>query len=269
MLAPEYGGDGKAVGACATKTPPVAAFPAHWAPNDLMIYAGSSFPTAYRGGAFIAFHGSWNRAPAPQDGYNIVFQPMRDGRAVGHYIVFANGFAGAFEEPGRARFRPAGLAQAPDGALYIADDREGRIWRITYRGSIGAGLVPARNARAAPAATADDIAPERLALPPGTTAKQVALGRAIFLGKARGGTCGGCHGSDARGTSVGPDLTTKSGLWTDGSIVSIARIIREGVPNPKRFPGAMPARGGADLSAADVDALAAYLVQLQNGKPAL
>ena len=67
VLAPEYGGDGgKAVGPCAQKRGPVAIFPAHWAPNDLLLYDGHQFPAAYRGGAFIAFHGSWNRAPFPQ-----------------------------------------------------------------------------------------------------------------------------------------------------------------------------------------------------------
>ena len=67
VLAPEYGGDGKkTVGLCAEKRAAVAAFPAHWAPNDLALYNGQQFPAAYRGGAFIAFHGSWNRAPFPR-----------------------------------------------------------------------------------------------------------------------------------------------------------------------------------------------------------
>ena len=84
VLAPEYGGDGgKAVGVCASKTAPVAAFPSHWGPNDLAIYNGRALPPAWRGGAFIAFHGSWNRAPAPQDGYNVVFQPLANGKASG------------------------------------------------------------------------------------------------------------------------------------------------------------------------------------------
>ena len=96
VLAPEYGGDGgKAIGLCAGKRAPVAAFPAHWAPNDLAIYDGQQFPAPYRGGAFIAFHGSWNRAPFPQEGYNVVFQPLADGKPSGNYVVFADGFAGA------------------------------------------------------------------------------------------------------------------------------------------------------------------------------
>jgi glucose/arabinose dehydrogenase len=132
VLAPEYGGDGgKAVGICSQKEAPVAAFPAHWAPNDMLIYQGSQFPSAYKDGAFIAFHGSWNRAPEPQGGYNVVFQPM----VAGSFVVFADGFAGAFKEPGRAAHRPTGLAVGPDGALYIADDQGGRIWRVTFQGS--------------------------------------------------------------------------------------------------------------------------------------
>src|SRR5882724_6202282 len=63
MLAPEYGGDGgKKVGVCANKTPPAAAFPAHWGPNAAAHYAQKEFPAHYRDGVFIAFHGSWNRA---------------------------------------------------------------------------------------------------------------------------------------------------------------------------------------------------------------
>jgi glucose/arabinose dehydrogenase len=72
VLAPECGGDGgKKVGISADKKPPIAVFPAHWAPNALLLYDGAQFPAAYRGGAFIAFHGSWNRAPLPQGGYNV------------------------------------------------------------------------------------------------------------------------------------------------------------------------------------------------------
>ena len=120
VLAPEFGGDGgKKVGLCAERDAPVAYFPAHWAPNDMKIYEGPMLPTAYKGGAFIAFHGSWNPAPAPQGGYNIVFQPPADGKVSGKWVVFADGFAGANKEPGRAAFRPTGLAIGPKGELYI------------------------------------------------------------------------------------------------------------------------------------------------------
>lgn len=145
VLAPEYGGDGgKKVGVCATLEAPVATFPAHWAPNDMKIYKASAFPQEYRGGAFIAFHGSWNPA-GPNGGYNVVFQPLADGRASGKFRVFADGFAGKYKERTRAEHRPSGLAIAPDGALYVSDDKAGRIWRITYSGGSAGNNVKGAN----------------------------------------------------------------------------------------------------------------------------
>lgn len=137
VLAPEYGGDGgKAIGDCDKKIEPVAYFPAHWAPDALVFYNGSQFPAKYKGGAFIAFHGSWNRAPEPQAGYRVDFVPFADGKPHGNdFETFANDFAGTpTPQPTTAKFRPAGLAVAPDGSLYVADDTHGRIWRITYKG---------------------------------------------------------------------------------------------------------------------------------------
>ncbi|MFQ5789515.1 MAG: PQQ-dependent sugar dehydrogenase [Acidobacteriota bacterium] len=136
LLAPEYGGDGKKVGDCGKAPEPLVAFPGHWAPNDSIFYTGKQFPERYRGGAFIAFHGSWNRAPLPQGGYNVVFVPMKDGRPSGDWEVFAKGFAGQepLASPRDARFRPMGLAQGPDGSLYVSDSVRGRIWRIMYKG---------------------------------------------------------------------------------------------------------------------------------------
>ncbi len=140
VLAPEYGGDGKKVGQCAGKKSPVAAFPGHWAPNALVVYTGSMFPAKYKNGAFIAFHGSWNRAPEPQAGFNVTFQPLdlATAKATGSYQVFADGFwanptTGRASAQAGAR-RPTGLAQGPDGALYVSDDAGGRIWKIVYTG---------------------------------------------------------------------------------------------------------------------------------------
>jgi glucose/arabinose dehydrogenase len=136
VLAPEYKGDGgKAVADCATKKAPAGYFPAHWAPDGLLFYTGPKFPARYRSGAFIAFHGSWNRAPGPQGGYQVVFQPLSSGKASGAYESFANGFAGGVMQPDAAKHRPVGLAQAPDGAIYITDDKAGRVWRVTYVGT--------------------------------------------------------------------------------------------------------------------------------------
>ena len=137
VLAPEFGGDGgKIVGECSSKKPPAAFFPAHWAPDGLVFYNGASFPARYKGGAFIAFHGSWNRAPGPQQGYNVVFVPFTGGKPVdpSKYEIFADGFAGANKQPDAAAHRPTSIAQGPDGALYITDDKAGRVWRVVYKG---------------------------------------------------------------------------------------------------------------------------------------
>lgn len=265
VLAPEYGGDGgKKIGVCAQRQEPVAAFPGHWAPNDMLIYEGSQFPSAYKDGAFIAFHGSWNRAPAPQGGYNVVFQPLADGKASGPFVVFADGFAGAIKEPGQAAHRPTGLAIAPDGSMYIADDKGGRIWHVTYHGNKASGIaVAAASPPSGQAAgSGNATAPEdysTLPTPPGGSPDQVQLGDRIFHGQVGGGTCTGCHGTDAKGSALGSDLTSGKWLWGDGSVQAIAKTITDGVPKPKDHTGAMPPKGGAQLSEADVAAVADYV----------
>lgn len=136
VLSPEYGGDGKQEGLCGSKEQPLYAFPAHWAPNALMFYTGNQFGAKYSGGAFIAFHGSWNRAPMKQGGYNVVFLPMKNGKPAGEYEIFADNFAGGeeFLTPAKAKHRPCGLAMGADGSMYISDDQAGTIWKITYSG---------------------------------------------------------------------------------------------------------------------------------------
>src|SRR5919197_6102283 len=134
---------------------------------------------------------------------------MADGKASGPFVVFADGFAGQYKEPGRAAFPPSGLAVAPDGALYVSDDVHGRIWRITYNGDGSDKVAPAVTATAAQPSTASQAAlpPEgvhpdagrqthALPTPPGATPEQVALGDRIFHGEVANGACSGCHGSD-------------------------------------------------------------------------
>lgn len=137
ILAPEYGGDGKIIGRCAQFELPVASFPAHYAPLDLMFYSGSMFPAHYRGGAFVTSHGSWNRAPAPMVGYNVLYQPFVNWKPAGKYEVFADGFKGKepLMSPADALARPSGTAQGPDGSLYITESVRGKVWRVFYKGA--------------------------------------------------------------------------------------------------------------------------------------
>ncbi len=134
VLAPEYGGDGELVERCENKTDPIMAFPGHIGPNDLLFYSGEMFPEKYRNGAFIAFHGSWNRAPEPQSGYFVVFVPFEGAYPSGDWEIFADGFAGTetINSTRDAVYRPCGLSQGPDGSLYVVDSNKGKIWRIIY-----------------------------------------------------------------------------------------------------------------------------------------
>jgi mono/diheme cytochrome c family protein len=189
--------------------------------------------------------------------------------------VFADGFAGAHKEPGRAVHRPSGLAVGPDGALYVSDDKSGRIWRITYQGDpaakgIEAAPTPAEHANASPnALPPEGVHPDagsKLSPPPGATRAQVDLGEKIFSGEVAGATCAGCHGAGGIGTPVGPDLTSGKWLWGDGSLESITATITNGVPEPKQHPGAMPPMGGVTLSKDEVSAVAAYVWALGHQK---
>lgn len=133
ILSPEYGGDGEET-AGEDAIDPLVAFPAHMAPNAMLFYTGDMFPERYRNGAFIAFHGSWNRAPEEQEGYYVAFVPFENGAPSGDWEVFADGFAGKdpIYAPDEAAHRPTGLAQGPDGSLYVSDDAGGAIFRIVY-----------------------------------------------------------------------------------------------------------------------------------------
>ncbi len=275
VLAPEYGGDGKKVGVCADKIGPVADFPAHWAPNAMVLYSGKQFPARYRDGVFIAFHGSWNRAPYPQGGYNVVFQPLAGDHSSGNCEIFADGFAGANKTPEGATHRPSGLAVGPDGSLYVSDDVGGRIYRIVYQGgagSKGGAITPCPSAAAVTGnvSSASAKPPEGThadageAIPEGATHAMVALGNRIYHGQVGDASCSGCHGQSGRGSSLGPDLADKKWLWSDGSFAGIMKSITEGVPNPKEYRSPMPPLGGAQLTPDQVKALTAYVWSLSH-----
>jgi glucose/arabinose dehydrogenase len=144
VIAPEYGGDGDLVRGgrhnldCSAKTQPLVNFGAHWAPNGMVFYTGNQFPERYRGGAFVAFHGGFDRTPFPNEGYQVAFVPVDgNGMITGEWETFADNFTQAppgAPLPASARHRPVGVTEGPDGSLYVSDDRGGRIFRIVYTG---------------------------------------------------------------------------------------------------------------------------------------
>ena len=276
VLAPEYGGDGgKKQGPCAAKSAPIAAFPAHWAPNAMALYDKQQFPARYRDGVFIAFHGSWNRAPYTQGGYNVVFQALAGDHASGQCEIFADGFAGAVETPDQAAHRPSGVAVGPDGSLYVSDDVRGRIYRIVYRGGSGVGadaaqIIPCPSASAPagnisvaeakpPEGTHPDagaaVATASLPVPNGATKEMIALGDRIYHGQVGGATCTGCHGATRRARLWVPTLPTPNGYGAMAATRAIAKTIAAGVPQPKQYRSPMPPMGGAQLTPDQVSAV--------------
>jgi mono/diheme cytochrome c family protein len=215
---------------------------------------------------------------------------MENGKPAGKYEVFADGFAGANKEPGRAAHRPTGVAVGPDGSVYIADDVRGRIWRVSYHGQAALASRARAESSSAPAVSPggtstqpvqppEGINPNAGAnpsgatplpppppVPPGAGIKpaDVALGDSVYHGLVGGATCVGCHGQDAKGTPLAPDLTDNQWLWGDGSLRSIEQTIKRGVPQPKQHTGAMPPMGGAQLTPPQLHAVAAYVYALSH-----
>jgi glucose/arabinose dehydrogenase len=109
--------------------PPVL-IQSHSAPLGMAFYDGRMFPAEYRGSAFVALHGSWNRQR--RTGYKIIRVPFRNGHPTGGYDDFAIGWM--IDETNRNVWgRPVGLLVLSDGSLLISDDGGGKIWRVTYR----------------------------------------------------------------------------------------------------------------------------------------
>jgi glucose/arabinose dehydrogenase len=101
---------------------------AHRAPLEFAFYTGKQFPESYRGGAFLAEHGSWNRTP--RAGYQVVFVPFKDGKPSGDPTPFLTGLV---PDPNKAQVygRPVGVAVMTDGSLLVSDDVAGTVYRIS------------------------------------------------------------------------------------------------------------------------------------------
>jgi glucose/arabinose dehydrogenase len=246
MLSPEFGGDNvKKVDPDPYDTP-VVAFPAHWAPLQMVMYTGTQFPQKYRGGAFVTFHGSWNRAPRPQGGYQVAFVPFDDkGMPTGQYETFADGFAGRpeFVNTGDARFRPSGIAVGPDGSLYISETEKGRIWRVIYTGE---------EPRTAPA-PAQTLA---VATPPVVSGSAGARGAQIYFQ-----ICATCHQPDGKGVP-GLNAPLAGSAVVTGDPARAIQVLLWGPaevlpPNRPTYTVMMPPFGSA-LNDADIAAVLTF-----------
>ncbi len=252
MRGPEYGGDGRTHDDNPAFDKPLIAFPAHWAPLQMCLYSGTQFPEKYRGGMFLAFHGSWNRAPRPQAGYKVVFIPFGpDGLPIGktasgegNYEEFATGFPGVdyFTNTRDARYRPSGVAVGPDGSLYISETERGRIWRVIYTGD----LTPRAGAHATL------VAPQTYG----------AIGADTPGGKIYAAVCAACHMPNGSGVpSMQPALTTSAVVAGDTD--RLINVILKGpalvLPaDREKFGNVMPPFG-AVYTDADLASLINYL----------
>ena len=231
--APEYGGDGgKHVGDCAQAAPPVAAFPAHWAPNDLKIYKAHAVPERLS-------RRRVHRLP------RLVESRARSAGRLQRRVPAAGrrqavrrlSSSSPTDLPARTRSRAAprivrpGLAVGPDGALYVSDDKARTHLAHRPIAAIPTPRAsrPLRRRRPSAEAVAPVLPPEGIhpdagrkapALPvPGAAQQpQVAPRQKDLHGEVAGATCAGCHGADGIGTPVGPTSTTGKWLWGDGSL---------------------------------------------------
>jgi glucose/arabinose dehydrogenase len=110
-------------------TVPDVLMQAHSAPLNITFYESDMFPASFRGDAFVAMHGSWNRGT--RTGYKVVLLKFKDGKPTGEYEDFMTGFV---LSDSAVWGRPVGVAVAKDGSLFVSEDGSGTIWRVSYTG---------------------------------------------------------------------------------------------------------------------------------------
>jgi glucose/arabinose dehydrogenase/cytochrome c553 len=243
LLNPEFGGDKTKEGNGAKTDQPLIGFPGHFAPNELLFYKGKQFPDRYKNGAFIAFHGATNRAPYPQAGYIIAFVPFKDGKPSGPWEVFADGFAKVdpIVNVSDAVYRPMGLAEGPDGSLYISDTEKGKIWRVMFKGnkrSFGAAQLAAMEKQKM---TASNIKT------PDEVTDNLNRGKLLTASLVYTNNCSPCHQGNGKGDGNRFPPLEKS-EWVNGDKVRLINIVLNGLKGPVEVKGlqyneVMPAQG--------------------------
>jgi glucose/arabinose dehydrogenase/cytochrome c553 len=244
VMQPGYGGDGRTVGRAAQFDMPVMGFPGHWAPMDMLFYTGDQFPERYKKGAFVAFHGSTDRSPYPQAGYIICFVPLEKGKTSGDWEVFADGFTGVDTvfNTSDAIYRPMGLAQGPDGSLYISESNKGKIWRIMYKGDKNK-FGPAQLAEMEKRKTTRTYIKT-----PDEVKDNLGMGGEMNGLVLYNSYCAGCHQRDGKGDNNRyPPLAGSD--WLAGDKEKLIKVILNGLQNEitvngKTYNGVMPAHGG-------------------------
>jgi glucose/arabinose dehydrogenase/mono/diheme cytochrome c family protein len=265
LLNPEYGGDGKKPGNGKNFEQPIMAFPGHWAPNDILFYTGNQFPERYKHGAFITFHGSTIRAPYSQAGYFVAFVPFQNGKPNGKWEVFADGFSGTdiIQNTSDAAHRPMGLAQGPDGSLFISDSQKGTIWRLFFKGdklNFGKKQLAFMETRK----TSAHIRTPHI------------INDNLEKGIANGGEliyktyCVNCHMADGKGDGQRyPPLTNSS--YINGDKNEVIKILLNGISQPvylngKTYNGIMPSH--SFLSDKDISLVINYIrTNFENNSP--
>src|SRR5688500_17005310 len=239
VLQPGYGGDGKIIGRADSFDLPVIGFPGHWAPMDILFYQGDQFPERYKKGAFIAFHGSTDISPYPQAGYIVCFVPFENGKSNGKYEVFADGFTvvDTVVNTNDAKYRPMGLAEGPDGSLYISESNKGKIWRVMYKAEneqfseSQLAMMEKRKSRSY-IKTPDEVK------------DRLNKGSLLEGGILYNTYCASCHQRDGKGDgSRFPPLANSD--WVKGNPDRLIEIVLNGlqgeiVVNGKSYNGLMP-----------------------------